>query len=156
MVRVLKRYGSRKLYDTEASRYATLEELVGWIRDGQQVRVVDNESGEDVTAQTLTQVILDQGRRGGSFLNIETLHEVIRRGEETMRVGVERLLEAGLDRLGPVRKAREEMAALRDRIDELEKTLVDLEGPGGRKAGEKPPRRRAPRGKPDGSAAAGS
>lgn len=144
MVRIVKRYGSRKLYDTEESRYVTLEELVGWIRDGQQVRVVDNESGEDVTAQTLTQVILDQGRRGASFLSIETLHELIRRGEETMRVGVERLLEAGLDRLGPVRKAREEMNALRSRIEELEKTLVELESRGGTHTGAKP-RRRAPR-----------
>lgn len=144
MVRIVKRYGSRKLYDTEESRYATLDELVGWIRDGQQVRVVDNENGDDVTAQTLTQVILDQGRRGVSFLSIETLHELIRRGEETMRVGVERLLEAGLDRLGPVRKAREEMAVLRDRIEELEKTLVDLEGRGGKQTGREKPRR-APR-----------
>lgn len=144
MVRIVKRYGSRKLYDTEESRYVTLDELVGWIRDGQQVRVVDNENGEDVTAQTLTQVILEQGRRGAPFLGIETLHELIRRGEETMRVGVERLLEAGLDRLGPVRRAREEMTALRARIEELEKTLVDLESREEKDAGGEKPRRRAP------------
>jgi len=54
MVRLIKRYGSRKLYDTEESRYVLLEDIAAWIRQGQEVRVIDNKSAEDVTAQTLT------------------------------------------------------------------------------------------------------
>jgi hypothetical protein len=54
MIRLIKRYGSRKLYDTEESRYVSLEELAAWIRSGQQIRVIDNKSSDDVTPQTLT------------------------------------------------------------------------------------------------------
>ena len=47
MIRLIKRYGSRKLYDTEESRYVSLEELAAWIRSGQQIRVIDNKSSDD-------------------------------------------------------------------------------------------------------------
>ena len=67
MIRLIKRYGSRKLYDTEESRYVSLEELANWIREGQRIRVVDKETSEDVTSQTLTQVIVEEGRRDSSF-----------------------------------------------------------------------------------------
>ncbi len=63
MIRLIKRYESRKLYDTEESRYVSLEEIAGWVRQGQEVQVVDNATGADVTSQTLTQIILDEGRR---------------------------------------------------------------------------------------------
>ncbi len=134
MVRLIKRYGSRKLYDTEESRYVSLEELAGWIRRGQEIRVVDNRTGEDVTAQTLTQIISEEGRRGVSLLPNEVLHELIRFGEEAVSSGVEqiqnkvdRLMQASLERLGPVRRAREEMARLRERLAELESSLAEIE-----------------------------
>lgn len=134
MVRLIKRYGSRKLYDTEESRYVSLEELAGWIRRGQEIRVVDNRSGEDVTSQTLTQIISEEGRRGVSLLPNEVLHELIRFGEEAVSSGVEqiqnrvdRLMQASLERLGPVRRAREEMARLRERLAELEGSLEEIE-----------------------------
>jgi polyhydroxyalkanoate synthesis repressor PhaR len=134
MVRLIKRYESRKLYDTEESRYVSLEELAGWIRDGQEVKVVDNASGADVTAQTLTQVILDEGRRGSAFLSSELLHELVRAGQRAVETGVEqvhqkvdRFVQASIDRLGPVRRAREEMDRLRSRLEELETSLVQLE-----------------------------
>src|SRR3977135_700356 len=81
MIRLIKRYESRKLYDTEESRYVSLEEISGWIRQGQEVRVMDNATGGDVTSQTLTQIILDEGRRGTSSLPSELLHELVRLGE---------------------------------------------------------------------------
>src|SRR5512142_2197416 len=67
VIRLIKRYGSRKLYDTEESRYVALEEIGDWVRKGQQVRVVENTAGDDVTAQTLALVIVEEGRRGSSF-----------------------------------------------------------------------------------------
>jgi len=91
MIRLIKRYGSRKLYDTEESRYVSLEELASWIRQGQQIRVVDNKSAEDVTAQTLTQIISEEGRKGRSLLPNELLHELIRAGEQAVSSGVEQL-----------------------------------------------------------------
>lgn len=134
MIRLIKRYESRKLYDTEESRYVSLEEIASWIRHGQEVRVVDNASGSDVTSQTLTQIILDEGRRGTSSLPSELLHDLVRVGERAVHSGVEhaksgvdRLVQASIDRLGPVRRAREEMSALRTRLEQLESSLAALE-----------------------------
>ena len=134
MIRLIKRYESRKLYDTEESRYVSLDEISGWIRQGQEVRVQDNASGADVTSQTLTQIILDEGRRGTSFLPSELLHDLVRLGERAMsngleqvQHGVDRLVQASIDRLAPVRRAREEMSSLRTRLEQLEVSLAELE-----------------------------
>jgi polyhydroxyalkanoate synthesis repressor PhaR len=137
MIRLIKRYESRKLYDAEESRYVSLEQIAQWIRKGQEVRVVDNATASDVTAQTLTQIILEEGRKGTSLLPSDLLHELVRLGEravssgvEHVQSGVDRLIEAGLDRLGPVRRAREEMARLRGRLEDLEASLDRLEAAG--------------------------
>lgn len=134
MIRLIKRYESRKLYDTEESRYVSLDEIAGWVRQGQEVRVVDNATSADVTSQTLTQIILDEGRKGTSFIPSDLLHELVRIGEkavttgmEQVQSGVDRLVQASIDRLGPVRRAREEMASLRARLEQLEHSLAHLE-----------------------------
>ena len=66
MIRLIRRYGggSRKLYDTEESRYVSLMEIADWIRQGQQLRIVDSKTDEDVTAATLAQVIYEGEKRG--------------------------------------------------------------------------------------------
>lgn len=135
MIRVIKRYESRKLYDTEESRYVSLEDIAAWVREGQEVKVIDNASTADVTAQTLTQVILDEGRRGTRFLPSELLHDLVRVGEqaltnsvEQVQHGMDRLVRASVDRLGPVRRVREEMNNLKSRLEKLEGSLSDLEG----------------------------
>jgi len=134
MIRLIKRYESRKLYDTEESRYVSLDELAEWIRAGQEIRVLDNASGGDVTAQTLAQIILDEGRRGTVTLPTELLHDLVRVGRKAVTTGVEqmqtsvdRLFQRSLDSFGPVRRAREEMDRLRARLEQLESTLADLE-----------------------------
>ena len=154
MIRLIKRYESRKLYDTEESRYVSLDDIAAWVRTGQEVRVVDNGSSEDVTAQTLTQIILEEGKKGTSSIPSELLHDLVRFGEravnsgvEQLQHGVDRVLKASMDRLGPVRRAREEMSSLRERMEELESSLEALERErgtaGGARAAE--PRARSPR-----------
>lgn len=134
MIRLIKRYGSRKLYDTEDSRYVSLEDIGNWVRRGQQVKVVDNTTADDVTAQTLALVIVEEGRRGSSFFTSDLLHDVIRRGEkvltssvEQIQHGVDRALRASLDRIPPLRQMREETAQLRERLDALEASLARIE-----------------------------
>lgn len=134
MVRLIKRYESRKLYDTEESRYVSLEEIGRWVREGQEVRVVDNATSDDVTAQTLAQVILEEGKSGRFRVPSEVLHELIRRGEEIIsdrvekvQARVDRLVEASVDRFGPVRSVRQEMGELRSRLEDLEASLRELE-----------------------------
>ena len=133
MVRLIKRYESRKLYDTEESKYVSLEQIAAWVRVGQQVKVIDNVSSDDVTSQTLTQVILEEGRSGRSKIPTEVLHELVRFGERAWTNGVEqvqqrmdRMVQASIDKLAPVRQAREEMTRLRARLEELEDSLTDL------------------------------
>ncbi len=157
MIRIIKRYESRKLYDTEESRYVSLEDIAKWVRDGQEVKVIDNSTSADVSAQVLTQIILDEGKRGTSFLPTELLHELVRAGEKAVSTGVERvqgkvdrLVQASIDRLGPVRQAREEMSHLRRRLTDLERTLSALEDesddskPAARKPAARKPAARKP------------
>ncbi len=151
MVRIIKRYESRKLYDTEESRYVSLEEIAGFVRGGQEVRVIDNATQADVTPQMLTQIILGEGREGRSPISTEFLHHLLRAGERALSSGVQqvqhgmdRLLEVSMDRIGPVRQAREEMTHLRSRLEDLERSLSQLESePVGRPA----PRRKATKAK---------
>jgi len=138
MIRLIKRYESRKLYDTEESRYVSLDEIATWVRAGQEVKIMDNASSEDVTAQTLTQIILEEGRNGSSKIPTDVLRDLVRFGERALTSGVEhvqdsvdKVVRASIDRLGPVRQAREEMTRLRTRLEELEESLVELEATGG-------------------------
>jgi len=60
----IKKYANRRLYDTESSSYITLDKLAGMIRDGRDFEVLDAKSGEDITHQVLTQIIVDEEARG--------------------------------------------------------------------------------------------
>ena len=155
MIRLIKRYGggSRKLYDTEESRYVSLEELSAWIREGQELKVVDSATGEDVTGQTLTQSIYEEQKQGRSFLSGDFLHQVIRRGGEAINQGVEqvqakvdRMVRASVDSLAPAGGASEEMRLLKQRLAELEAALADLES-SSRSPRKSPGRPRATRAK---------
>ncbi|HVS13610.1 MAG TPA: polyhydroxyalkanoate synthesis regulator DNA-binding domain-containing protein [Thermoanaerobaculia bacterium] len=155
MIRLIRRYESRKLYDTEESRYVSLEEVAAFVRGGQQVMVVESATDEDVTAQTLAQVILEEGRSGRRRWSPEILHELLRRGERTLSSGVEqvqngvdRLIRRSLERLEPVRQARDEMERLRARLDQLEEKLARVEDGEAARVGSVAPgaRRRAPSG----------
>lgn len=87
--RLIKRYGNRKLYDTLDSRYITLDEIARLVREGSDVRVVDNENGDDLTAVTLAQIILEEEKRSSvqnhsSVLSIGLLRELVQGGEDTI------------------------------------------------------------------------
>lgn len=81
---VIKRYPNRKLYDTEAKRYVTLDHITKMVRDGQDVRVIDHETGEDLTSLTLSQIILEQEKKQTGFLPRSLLTSLIRTGGETV------------------------------------------------------------------------
>jgi len=63
---LIKRYASRRLYNTETSDYVTLEDISGFIRDGREVQIVDLKSGDDLTRQYLLQIIAEHESRGES------------------------------------------------------------------------------------------
>jgi len=81
MAYVIKRYSNRKLYDTQESRYVTLEELEELIRAGREISVVDVSTGEDLTSVTLAQIILENERSHRATLPTAFLHQLIKHGE---------------------------------------------------------------------------
>jgi polyhydroxyalkanoate synthesis repressor PhaR len=81
---VIKRYPNRKLYDTEAKQYITLEGIATLIREGREIQVVDHATGEDLTSLTLTQVILDLERKRTGFLPLAVLSGLIQAGGDTL------------------------------------------------------------------------
>ncbi|HSU15368.1 polyhydroxyalkanoate synthesis regulator DNA-binding domain-containing protein [Longimicrobium sp.] len=132
MARVIKRYGNRKLYDVQASEYVSLEQVAGIIRGGETVEVVDNVTGEDITAQTLTQVVLEEGKRGRGLLGAELLHDLLRKsgkaiesGVGQVRHGVDELVSASLGRVTRVLQGpqTQELKQLRQQLAQLEATL---------------------------------
>ena len=133
MARLIRRYENRKLYDTEQKCYVSLGDLAELIRKGQEVQVIESPSGEDVTARTLTNIIIEAEREGQEPLSSGFLHDVIRWGGKVVTVTLDqvekqfdRLVRASLERLKPVREAREEMQKLVLRLDELEVAVDEV------------------------------
>ncbi len=75
---LIKRYASRRLYNTETSDYVTLEDIAGFIRSGRDVKIVDLKSGDELTRQYLLQIVAEHESRGESVLPIEVLTDLVR------------------------------------------------------------------------------
>ncbi len=81
---VIKRYPNRKLYDTDAKRYITLNEIAALIRAGEEVVVMDHATDEDLTAVVLTQIIFEQEKAQKGFLPKSVLTNLVRAGGDTL------------------------------------------------------------------------
>ncbi len=75
---LIKRYASRRLYNTETSDYVTLEDIAGFIRDGRDVQIVDLKSGDDLTRQYLLQIVAEHESRGENVLPLDVLTDLVR------------------------------------------------------------------------------
>ena len=131
MARILKRYENRKMYDTEKRTYISLEAIAELIRDNVDIKVVDNVTGNDITTQTLTQVIFEEGKKGRNPLSNEMLHDVIRWGNSMIDDGIKQVRE-GIDNLMPEslskifdKAPKSDMGELKKRIESLE-NAIDL------------------------------
>ena len=111
MAYVIKRYSNRKLYDTQESRYVTLEEIEEMIRGGKEISVVDASSGEDLTSVTLAQIILENERNRRAALPSAFLHQLIKHGEAWQDF-VQRSMRSSLE--GLVTSQREMDRVFRD------------------------------------------
>lgn len=81
---VFKKYANRRIYDTSSSSYVTLDELAGVIRRGQEVKVIDAKSKEDVTPFILTQIVLEQAKQKNALLPVPILHLIIQYGDNVL------------------------------------------------------------------------
>src|SRR5262245_13538686 len=108
---VINRYSNRKLYDTQESRYVTLEELEELIRAGKEISVVDVSTGEDLTSVTLAQIILENERNRRAALPSAFLHQLIKHGEAWQDF-VQRSMRSSLE--GVITSQREMDRVFRD------------------------------------------
>jgi polyhydroxyalkanoate synthesis repressor PhaR len=76
-LRVIKRYSNRKLYDTKDSRYVTLLQIAGMVREGEEVQIIDNNTKDDLTEVTLAQIIYEEQKAHSRSVPLQTLKELI-------------------------------------------------------------------------------
>jgi len=81
---LIKRYANRKLYNTETKSYIKLDEIANLIRSGEEIQVVDNATNEDLTALTLSQIILEQEKKESDFLPKTILTALIQAGGKSL------------------------------------------------------------------------
>jgi polyhydroxyalkanoate synthesis repressor PhaR len=104
----IKKYANRRLYDTETSAYITLDRLAEMIRDGREFEVIDARSGDDITRQVLTQIIVDEEARGSTMLPVGFLKQLIGLYGNSMESVVPQYLEAAMDAFKRNQKAMTE------------------------------------------------
>ena len=101
----IKKYANRRLYDTESSSYITLDRLATMIREGRDFEVVDAKTGEDITHQVLTQIIVDEESRGSTLLPVNFLRQIIGLYGGQMQGAVPPYLEAAMEAFQKNQKA---------------------------------------------------
>jgi len=153
--RLIKRYANRKLYDTKDSRYVTLHQIAEFVRCGEDVKIIDNKSKEDLTNVTLAQIIYEEEKKGESEVRKSTLKTFIQEGRDKLVDSLpaplskllkedERSPKEALDELkgladeriralvssamGTVDQLQGEVKRLQARIEELEKKLASVVG----------------------------
>ena len=83
--RVIKRYANRKLYDTRDSKYVTLDRIAELVRNGEEVKVLDNKSQKDLTKVTLAQIIYEEQKSGNATAwSVQSLRDFIQEGRQKL------------------------------------------------------------------------
>ncbi len=123
MSRLVKRYSNRKLYDTSDSRYVTLDEIARWVKAGEDVKIVENDTGEDLTAVTFAQIILEEERKKTGLLSLKVLRDLIQHGEQAWQ-GITATVDRSIDaiRTAPERAGRrvQELTQVSERLSQLQ------------------------------------
>jgi polyhydroxyalkanoate synthesis repressor PhaR len=134
--KIIKRYTNRKLYDTVESRYVTLDEIAEMIKAGQEVKVLDNRTKEDLTSVTLAQIIFEEEKKT-SKMSLKMLRDLIRHGGERAQAFVEERVEAARAAAGErvatlltkgqqtSDRAKELVAASQEAVSQFQKRVDD-------------------------------
>ena len=96
---LIKRYASRRLYNTETSDYVTLEDIAAFVRDGREVQIIDLKTGDDLTRQYLLQIIAEHESRGESVLPVDVLTDLVRSYAANAQSVVPQFLAASFEML---------------------------------------------------------
>lgn len=122
MAVLIKRYANRKLYNTQTSRYITLKGIAELIETGREIRVIDNESGEDITSVTLSQILVDSERANRSVPGT-ILSELISRGGDVLYTALRKGIGNATDGVEDLQRGVRKFIGARER--EVEK-LADF------------------------------
>lgn len=117
--KIIKRYQNRKLYDTDASCYVTLDEIAEMIQQGESVTVVDNRNQKDISAATLTQIIFEKQKRSDNPVPITTLRHIIQQGDGSFTSFLSKAGDG--NQLEVVRLLESQVRELQAKLDTLEK-----------------------------------
>lgn len=96
---LIKRYASRRLYNTETSDYVTLEDIAGFIRAGREVQIIDLKSGDDLTRQYLLQIVAEHESKGDTVLPTNVLTDLVRSYTSNINSVVPQFLSASFEML---------------------------------------------------------
>lgn len=96
---LIKRYASRRLYNTDTSDYVTLEDIAGFIRAGREVQIIDLKSGDDLTRQYLLQIVAEHESKGQNVLPVAVLTDLVRSYTTEVQSIVPQFLAASFDML---------------------------------------------------------
>jgi polyhydroxyalkanoate synthesis repressor PhaR len=113
---LIKRYASRRLYNTENSDYVTLDDIAGFIRAGREVQIIDLKTGDDLTRQFLLQIITEHESKGENVLPINVLTDLVRSYTDKAQSFVPDFLSQSFDML------KQQQAGL---VENLQTTLPD-------------------------------
>ncbi|MDE2790307.1 MAG: polyhydroxyalkanoate synthesis repressor PhaR [Paracoccaceae bacterium] len=116
---LISRYASRRLYNTRDSEYVTLDDIAALIRDGHDIEVRDKKTGEDLTRQTLLQIIAEQETRGEFTLPVNLLTDLVRNASSGATSFIPEFLETSLDMI----KAQQTVMA--EQISEAARGTID-------------------------------
>ena len=94
---IIKKYANRRLYNTESSAYITLEHVAEMVRQQRHFQVVDAKTGEDLTHNILTQIIMEEEARGTTMLPVNFLRQLIAMYGGSMQPMVPQFLEESLE-----------------------------------------------------------
>lgn len=119
---LIKRYASRRLYNTEASDYVTLEDIAGFIRKGRDVQIIDLKTGEDLTRQYLLQIVAEHESRGENVLPVSVLTDLVRSYASGMQSIMPQFLSSSFDML------RESQSRMIDNLSHLPSPVDSIPG----------------------------
>ncbi|KGJ09726.1 polyhydroxyalkanoate synthesis repressor PhaR [Paracoccus sphaerophysae] len=119
---LIKRYASRRLYNTETSDYVTLDEIARVIREGREVRIVDLRSGDDLTRQYLLQIIAEHESRGENVLPVDVLTDLVRSYTAQAQSVVPQFLAASFEML------RDGQSKMLEQLSSLQHPMASMPG----------------------------
>ena len=121
---LIKRYANRKLYNTETSRYITLKGIAELIEQDRQVRVIDNETGEDITSVALSQILVDSERSSRNVPGT-VLSELIQKGGDALYSALRKRADAAQEGMEELRRNVRRVIAPREHDSRLSEWLAE-------------------------------